>query len=79
MPKSSFSIYEELLGEGYRLIECSFLKCIILQIAKALRPFLPDTAKAIFARFGVDPEIKTIGPALAISVKKGEPLFKRIQ
>ena len=55
------------------------LVCIILQIAKALRPFLPDTAKAIFARFGVDPEIKTIGPALAISVKKGEPLFKRIQ
>ncbi|MDP3964031.1 MAG: class I tRNA ligase family protein, partial [bacterium] len=54
------------------------LAMLILNIALRLRPFLPHTAEDIFKRFGVDPDAKTTDTSLQLSVKKGEPLFKRI-
>ncbi len=58
--------------------DLSNLSFFILIVAKLLQPFLPKTSEEIFSRFSVPTDIKEITKDLAIKVKKGEPLFKRI-
>jgi methionyl-tRNA synthetase len=56
----------------------SSLLYLTAEIARLLRPFMPNTSKLIFERLGIGPKTGLIDPSTIVNVKKGDPLFQRI-